>query len=74
MRTVLAIAFLLAATPIANAMSGAEATRIYVECSKAAEKQCNRNSKYCRAFRREFVKVCLVEKDVPADLIIVLTN
>lgn len=74
MRTIFAIAFLLAATPVANAMSGAEVSRIYVECTKAAEKQCKRNTKYCQAYRRGFVKMCLVENEVPADIIIVLMN
>lgn len=64
----------LLATGAEAAPVGKQISEIYLACEEAAFNQCGRESVRCRAFRRSYIKVCLINNEVPADYIEMLLN
>lgn len=56
------------------APNGSTVSQIYGFCRKFADRRCPSDSVYCTAYKRSFVKGCLLRYDVPASYIIVLLN
>lgn len=61
------------ATPAyAAEMSGQEAMQIYQACLQQATNQCRRNTRYCQNYRQSYVKVCMLQNNVPTETIMLL--
>lgn len=64
------IAILLTAAPVsASSQKGQAALDAYQFCLAEATKQCGRNSIRCNAFRRSFVKVCMMQAGIEPEYI-----
>jgi len=71
MRLVIMTAAMLAgvAPAIAQGMSGEQVAQAYADCAEQAQANCGRSTIRCNAYRREFVKVCLIRRGVPPEYI-----
>lgn len=68
------LVFLLATSASARDLNGQEIAEIYMRCTQAAAQKCPASNIYCTAFRRSFVKICLIQEGVPPDYVQALLN
>ncbi len=58
----------------AEEITGAKVMEIFQYCSQEAEKKCGRNSIRCEAYRKSYVKACMIQIGVAPDYIDLLVN
>lgn len=53
---------------------GSEAMAVFNHCQTEALKNCGRDTIRCRAYRKSFIKACMIQADVDPAYIMLLTE